>query len=651
MYVLDGQMQPVPIGVAGEIYIGGAGVARGYLNRPELTAEKFITNPFNDGRLYRTGDLGRWRADGQLEFIGRIDNQVKLRGFRIELGEIESVLTQHPSIAQAVVLISGESVKDKQLVAYVVPTENETLSVELLREYLKSKLMQYMVPALFVELEALPLTVNGKIDRKALPAPEGLELSTTVQYVAPQTPTQELLTQLWSEVLNRERVGIHDNFFELGGHSLLATQLIFRIRDTFASELSVRVLFEQPSVNKMAEAIDNLLLTGGHATELVDLDAEAVLDQIIQVASSRKFDKPMSIFLTGATGFLGTYLLYELLQKTPANIYCLVRAIDTNLGKQKIQDKLKSYFLWDETFGSRIIPVIGDLSANLLGLSLPEFENLADQIDVIYHNGAFVHHLWPYALLKAANVLGTQEILRLASQTRVKPVHYISTISVCSLGENSFTIQESEPPAHSQGIQGGYAQSKWVAEKLLIEASNRGLPISIYRPSRIIGHSQTGISNLGDMFCRFIKGCIYLERAPIPGDAQDNLVPVDYVSRAIVHLSQHQNSQGKVFHLSNPQSTFIKDMYFWIRSLGYKIEEVEYDYWQSLLMHDYSNSLYPYLTLLGESSRSTTFSSVEYDCKNTLSGIAGSDIYLPHIDEDLFQLYFSHFANSGFLNT
>jgi amino acid adenylation domain-containing protein len=258
IYILDEQRQPVPIGVAGELYIGGVGVARGYLNRLELTAEKFIGDPFSDradGRLYRTGDLGRWRYDGQLEFLGRIDHQVKLRGFRIELGEIEAMLTQHPTVQQAVVTLKREQADNEQLVAYVVPSESETIALEPLREYLKSKLPEYMVPALFVELEALPLTVNGKVDRKALPALEGSELSTAIEYVPPKTPTEELLAQLWSEVLNKEQIGIRDNFFELGGHSLLATQLISRVREVFKVELPLRALFEQPTIGGLAQAL------------------------------------------------------------------------------------------------------------------------------------------------------------------------------------------------------------------------------------------------------------------------------------------------------------------------------------------------------------------------------------------------------------
>jgi amino acid adenylation domain-containing protein len=307
IYVLDQQQQPVPIGVAGELYIGGAGVARGYLNRPELTSEKFIPNPFNDGRLYKTGDLGRWRADGNIEYLGRMDHQVKLRGFRIELGEVESALCEHPAVAQAIVLIRGESADDKQLVAYVVPIEGETISLEVLREYLKSKLPEYMVPALFVVLETLPLTVNGKIDRKALSALEGLELSTTARYVAPQTPTQELLAQLWSEVLDREQIGIHDNFFDLGGHSLLATQLISRVRNVFEVELPLRALFEQPTIAGLAQALQQgeqaapSIVSVSRDNQLPLSFAQQRLWFLAQLEGpSATYNIPMALRLTGA---------------------------------------------------------------------------------------------------------------------------------------------------------------------------------------------------------------------------------------------------------------------------------------------------------------------------------------------------------------
>src|ERR1043165_148374 len=225
LYVLDGDHRPVPIGVSGELYIGGVGLARGYLNRPELTAERFVPSPFGDGeRLYRTGDLARYLADGNLEFLGRIDHQVKIRGYRIELGEIEAALCGHDAVAQAVVVAREDAPGDKRLVAYVVGREGPAVDVGGLRARLKQLLPHYRVPSAFVLLDALPLTPNGKLGRRGLPAPEGGAV-VRGEYVAPRTPVEEIIASAWSEVLKLERVGINDNFFELGGHSLLAVQI------------------------------------------------------------------------------------------------------------------------------------------------------------------------------------------------------------------------------------------------------------------------------------------------------------------------------------------------------------------------------------------------------------------------------------------
>ena len=224
-YILDPRGQLAPIGVPGELYLAGDGLARGYLNRPELTAEHFLAGPFEGGaRLYRTGDRVRWRADGKLEFLGRLDNQVKLRGFRIELGEIEAVLKEHPSVAQGVVVLREDRPGDRRLVAYCVSSRNAVWNVSELSRHLRTKLPDYMVPAVFVRLEALPLTPSDKIDRRALPLPDDLRPQLETGYVAPRNPIEEQLASIWCKVLGVERVGIHDNFFDLGGHSLLAVR-------------------------------------------------------------------------------------------------------------------------------------------------------------------------------------------------------------------------------------------------------------------------------------------------------------------------------------------------------------------------------------------------------------------------------------------
>jgi amino acid adenylation domain-containing protein/non-ribosomal peptide synthase protein (TIGR01720 family) len=292
LYILDGGLNPVPVGIGGELYIGGVGLARGYLNRPDLTADRFIPNPFyregssSSFRLYRTGDLARYRSDGVIEFLGRIDDQVKIRGFRIELGEIESTLQGHGEVHQSVVLAREDEGGDKKLVAYVVAREGEAFSeatpvldscgesfsimtggdsvllTEDLQAHLRSSLPDYMIPAFFVYVDRLPLTANGKIDRKSLPAPDLSHRQVGDSYVAARTEIEASLCAIWSDVLKMSPIGIHDNFFKLGGHSLLATQVISRIRSVFERDIPLRVLFEEPTIARLGEKIEASLGEG-----------------------------------------------------------------------------------------------------------------------------------------------------------------------------------------------------------------------------------------------------------------------------------------------------------------------------------------------------------------------------------------------------
>jgi len=259
IYILDQCLQPVPIGVPGELHIGGLVLARGYLGRPDLTAERFIPDPFSHepgAQLYKTGDLACYRPDGNIEFLGRIDHQVKVRGFRVELGEIEAVLGQHPAVQGTVVVAREDAPGDKRLVAYVIPDPDQVTGTSELRRFLQAKLPNYMVPSAFMMLEALPLTPSGKVNRRALPAPERGRPEMEGDLVAPSTPVEEMLAGIWAGILGLERVGVHDNFFELGGHSLLGTQVISRVRKAFQVELPLRKLFEMPTVAGLSERIE-----------------------------------------------------------------------------------------------------------------------------------------------------------------------------------------------------------------------------------------------------------------------------------------------------------------------------------------------------------------------------------------------------------
>ncbi len=256
VFVLDRYLQPVPIGVPGEMYVGGAGLGRGYLKRPELTSERFTPHPFSSepgARLYKTGDVARFLNDGDLEYLGRADDQVKIRGYRIELGEINANLAEHPAVRESVIVMHGRGSDERQLVAYIVPAPRSAPSISELREFLKQTLPDYMVPANFVFLEAMPLTASGKVNQRALPAPD--QISVETPFAMPRTPTEELLVSIWSDVLQVNRVGIDDNFFELGGHSLLATQVMARIRDVFQVEVPLRRIFDRPTIAQLSRLI------------------------------------------------------------------------------------------------------------------------------------------------------------------------------------------------------------------------------------------------------------------------------------------------------------------------------------------------------------------------------------------------------------
>ena len=309
IYILDRNLQPVPIGVPGEIYIGGVGLARGYLNREDLTNQKFIPNPFDNSKvksgatprrrktqgnahqesqkskLYKTGDLGRYLADGNIEFIGRIDHQVKIRGFRIEIGEIEALVSQYPDIKENVVIAQSDPAGDKRLVVYIVPKQESTQDTSLIpqiRQFLKQKLPEYMIPAAFVLLDAFPLTPNGKIDRRALPVPDTVPSGISTAYVTPQTETEQLLAKIWQEVLQVEKVGIYDNFFELGGHSLLTIKVHTKLQEIYAQYISLVKLFQHPNISEFSKY-------------LIDLQRGKVTDYLTNGQAKARSDRKTSM--------------------------------------------------------------------------------------------------------------------------------------------------------------------------------------------------------------------------------------------------------------------------------------------------------------------------------------------------------------------
>ncbi|HET8842786.1 MAG TPA: amino acid adenylation domain-containing protein, partial [Ktedonobacteraceae bacterium] len=354
IYILDPQGQPVPVNVQGELYIGGVGVARGYLNRPELTAERFLRDPFTnqpDARLYRTGDLARFLPDGTILYQGRVDHQIKLRGFRIELGEIEAVLGQHPAVRETIVAAHTDTTGDTRLIAYAVVHKEQHLSIQDMQQYMARQVPDYMIPATLILLEAFPLNTNGKVERSALPLPAGERPELANAFVAARSPLEAQIAEIWSGVLGIESIGVEDNFFALGGHSLLAMQIASRLREAFQREITLRALFEAPTIAQLAELVASL---ENHALRPDQAKLSALLRQTRTIALPALEDGAEAIVLPASFAQQNIWLLDQMMPGNAAyNIPALIHihsTLDLEILQQSLQEMVRRHEILRTTF-------------------------------------------------------------------------------------------------------------------------------------------------------------------------------------------------------------------------------------------------------------------------------------------------------------
>ncbi|MBL8261084.1 MAG: amino acid adenylation domain-containing protein [Xanthomonadaceae bacterium] len=662
IYLLDAHGEPVPHGVAGELCIGGFGVARGYLGAPELTVERFVADPFVGGgaRMYRTGDLARWTAHGDgapvLQFIGRRDHQVKLRGVRIELGEIDNALASLPGVRAAVTVLREDRPGDRRLVAYVVAEEG--IDATILRAGLARRLPDAMLPSIYMRLSAMPLNANGKIDRRALPVPAADAPAERARR-APATATEETVLAVWRDVLGRDDLGTDDDFFSCGGDSLSTLPLAFKLNAAFGIEVPLSSIFATPTIVGLAETIDRI--RSGDIVDALDLDARVVLPDAIdaaRVAPPRApRERPRSVLLTGATGFLGAYVLRDLIDFSEAEVVCLVRADTPEDGIRRIRRNLESYRLWRDGDERRLVPVLGDLGSPRLGLDDAGFAALADRVDAIVHNGGQVNFIAPYETLEAANVGGTREVLVLATTGHLKPVQLVSTLGVYLTRRHvGVRVTEDHAPPDGAGQYSGYNQSKWVGEQLALVARDRGVPVAIHRPARITGDVVHGISNVGDYFNAWIRGCAQLGLAPyMPGDVFD-MTPVDYVARTVVRVLLGAGDANGNYHYFNPRTLPATDAVAAMRECIGGIDEVPYAQWRQALLDEVAagadNALKPFAGLFPEESgepREPGSGMPVFDCSATEAVAASFGAICPPADRALFERYLAFLQSSGAL--
>ena len=673
VHVLDADLRPVPAGERGEICIGGRGVAR-YLHADDRARERYVDNPFGEGRLYRTGDLGAWTPEGNLEVVGRIDRQLKIRGFRVEPGEVEATLAAH-ELVDGVAVTDYEQNGQRRLAAYYTVPPGATLDAAELKEFAAGFLPDYLVPSAFVALPELPLKTNGKVDLTALPTPE-----TVVASEEDDSRVVSLfergVARLWCQVLERDKVGPHDNFFALGGNSILAAELLAKVRGTFGVMITqvrplIRLLLEDASLRSFAFAVQAAragTLPGDDTRKRVDFAAESELDVPISAVApdTPDWQDPKHVFLTGATGFLGTYLLRELLTTTDAVVHCLVRADDADTAMARLQSAATHYYADDLAayrLAGRVVAVPGDLAKPGLGLSDEDFDRFARTVDVIHHPGGLVNFIYPYSHMRPANVEGTREIIRMAARYRNTPIHYTSTMAVVAgFGTAGVRhVDEDTPLAHADHLSVGYVESKWVAEALLLKAAEQGLPVAIYRAADISGDRVTGAWNTATEMCAMKKFVVDSGTAPI-AELPLDYTPVDVFAAAVAHIAATKLPRGDVYHLTNPGKVNIADLVARMRARGHEIREVSWQEWLDelvkLAVEHPEHPMTPFAPLFIDRCATGEMSVAEMYLEDTFpvfsrtnveNALAGSGIVIPPVDAAMLDSYLDYLTDIDFL--
>ncbi|PGH17488.1 hypothetical protein AJ79_01088 [Helicocarpus griseus UAMH5409] len=577
-FILDESLSPVKAGEVGELYLGGPGVSRGYVNNPQKNSESFIeisglAGLDQPGRLYRTGDFVERDETGKIFFVGRRDNQVKIRGFRIELEAVETALLKTGRFSEAAAFkvdTSGHGTGG-MLVAYAVPRLHSMDTLVGVADRLKIMLPEYMIPRIEL-IDKLPLNSHDKVDRKKLVAMylDRAQSSSPSKYQESMTAVRRL-QQLWCDTLGPGITNFedHDDFFLMGGTSLQAAVLIHEIRQEFHIDISTLTLYDNSTLGGLAAVIDSF-----RKGTFIEKDerqlwlADAKLGESISIPekSPRNWrrDTEGRVFLTGATGFVGAFFLVQLLEMPEVHqVGCLVRASNVDTGFMRLRQILEKYKLWKDSLMAKLLILPGNLEDDNLGFSKERFEEIAEWASVVFHLGARVNYVQPYSVHRAANVIGTLNILRLVSTGRPKTLHYVSSISCfgpTGMITGATHVAEDGPMLpHLDALpyDHGYAQSQWVVEYMLQNLISRGFPVAIYRPGSVTGHTVSGVGNPDDFLCRLINTCFDIGCCPLlPGQRKD-VVPVDYVCSAILHISSSNDNLGKAYHIVPHSSKYV----------------------------------------------------------------------------------------------
>ncbi|KKZ61512.1 hypothetical protein EMCG_00591 [[Emmonsia] crescens] len=639
-FILDESLSPVKDGEVGELYIGGPGVSRGYVNNSQKNSESFLEinslKKFdNSETVYRTGDFAKRGESGQIYFIGRRDNQVKIRGFRIELEAVETALLKTGRFSDAAAFKVDTSGRGTggMLVAYAVPSLHSTDTLVGVADRLKIMLPEYMIPRIEL-IDQLPLNSHDKVDRKKL----------VTMYLERAQSQSELPSK------HQESMTTICRLYE------------------FDIDISTLTLYDNSTLIGLAVVIDSF-----RKGTFIEKDerqlwlADAKLGESITVPNKSPLnwrrDTEGRVFLTGATGFVGAFFLVQLLEMPDVHqVGCLVRASNVDTGFMRLRQILEKYKLWNDSFMTKLLILPGNLEDDNLGFSKERFEEIAEWASVVFHLGARVNYIQPYSVHRAANVIGTLNILRLVSTGRPKTLHYVSSISCFGpTGMITGASQVSEdgpllPHLDALSYDHGYAQSQWVVEYMLQNLINQGFPVAIYRPGSVTGHTVSGVGNPDDFLCRLINTCLELGCCPLlPGQRKD-VVPVDYVCSAILHISSSNKNLGKGYHIVPHALKYVSvnDTFELIaRCANQNMEALPYSEWVEKLACKPTSRLKPLQPMLEQKyykglTRWEMYENMPiYSTENTdraLKDYPGG-LPCPPLDEQLVRLYLAQWES------
>lgn len=656
-YVLDKFNNMLPIGMMGELHIGGQGLTRGYLNAPQLDHEKFIddfhTNEgYKLGRLYRSNDLVYWTSEGNLEHVGRIDNQVKIRGYRVDLNMIADRVLKYSAVQDVYVMVNTICTGEKQICAFITTKGNsnhQTTKKELL-QYLEEYLPIFMLPQHIFIVKQMPLNQNGKIDFRDLMAAEEKNQTTgfyTKLGTITDIVTRELML-IWYETLGHSNFNIDDSFFDLGGTSLNITPILLGIERKFSIAISVTDFLNHATIKLLSSFLHKKKLQCLAHIKHPDSDNTALIrdDLNINIQLPKQIDRIVdsqnsSILLTGVTGFLGQYLLRMLLAHTDQTIYCLVRNKKYNSCKKLLKEIFLDVAI-EPNYYQRVKVILGDLKQERLGMTYKQFDLMSQIVGHIYHVGACVNHIYDYASLRCANVLSTKELVKLSTTNCLKKILYVSSLSGAVPNKIGF-IEEAPPKIEDiYRIPDAYSQTKCISEYLLYAAKKSGIDVKVVRPGWILGDEVTGISPSDNHLICLIQSCIETGVAP-NWESELRFLPVDFMASAILKIA-NDKTETTFYNLTNINSISWRDLIKWLNNNGYDITLVSVKKW----LQDYlpclskNNPLTPFVPLYlnNKYKRAIAPDLNHVNQENTLHVLKEDRINYPNIDDTLLKKYF-----------